>query len=320
MKLAPIVPSTAPAPSNPTWGTVPQQERQVIDRMRASETMKAIDGLGANGPRVWGTPAFDKAAKYVQDLMSFLPGWEIHVEELPAGGFGNGGRKLHDVVATRRGTAPDGQRKLVVAGAHLDTVRGAPGANDDGSGSATLLSLAHALDGIPTANDLRFVWFDGEEAGLLGSRAYVKAHAADTPRTIAMINMDMVGSPHGETGGFDLGVHTSSAMGDAVKAVQQRNGLQAVLNDQRHARSDHASFDNVGIPSVDFGVSPRTVDEEDPNYHSPRDTSDRINQSVLEGYGDLIGTVVLDMANRPTRVAANRPSKNPDVIVDGPPI
>ncbi|MEO6866616.1 MAG: M28 family metallopeptidase [Gaiellales bacterium] len=319
MQLSPIAPNLTSTPVV-HWGTPPQQEHAVIDRMNADETLGYISGLCANGPRVWGTASYDQAAAYVVDTIRALRqgGWDVHVEELPSASFG--GRMLHDVVATRQGSAPADQRKLVVAGAHLDTVRGAPGANDDGSGSATLLSMAHALDGISTANDIKLVWFDGEEAGLLGSRAYVKAHPNDTARTVAMINMDMVGSPNGIVGQHDLGVHTSSALEDAVRAVELRNGLRGTLSDVRHSRSDHASFDNVGIPAVDFGVSPKTVDQEDPNYHSSNDTIDKINRDVLEGYGDLIGTVVLDMANRPKQVAANRPSTSEDVVLDGPPL
>lgn len=324
MQLSPIAPlapfraSAAPAlpmPTTPNWGTTPQHERVIIDRMNATETLGYVAELNKNGPRVWGSQSYDMATTYVVDTMR-AAGWDVAVKELST----FGGRKLRNVVATRPGTAPEGQRKLVVAGAHLDSVRGAPGANDNASGSATLLSMARAFEGVPTANDLKFVWFDGEEAGLLGSRAYVKANAEDSARTIAMINMDMVGSPRGVAGGYDLGPHTSAAVRDAVKAVQLRTGLRGTFRDEPHSRSDHASFDNVGIPAIDFGVAPRTVNQEDPYYHSSKDTIDKLNPDVLEGYGDLIGTVVLDMANRPQRVAANRPSKSPDVVPDGPPI
>ena len=284
------------APAQPTNGPS-EQELLLIDRMRSSNTNEHIKTLNV-APRVWKTPGYDVAVDYVMRQLT-AAGWDARVEELASSGWGGGG-KLRNVIAERRGTAPDGERKLVVAGAHLDSVRGAPGANDNASGSATLIELARSFSGIETRNDIRLVWFDGEEAGLLGSRAHVKANAADSARTIAMINMDMVGSQFGQVG-FDLGVRTSNAISDAVKGVLLRTGLTAVEYLERHSRSDHASFDAAGIPALDFGVSVRDVSKQDPSYHSPRDTVDKINLQVLEGNGDLIAVTLLDFANRAQR-------------------
>lgn len=309
MQIAPVPTRSFPV-SAPSAPVASDTERLLIDRMRSSETIERIRTLSA-APRVWGTPGYEAAAKYVVEALS-AAGWQVRVEELRAAN----GKALRNIVAERRGSAPDGERGLVVAGAHLDSVRGAPGANDNASGSATLIELAEAFDGVPTRNDLRLVWFDGEEAGLLGSRAHVRANAADSARTIAMLNMDMVGSQFGNVG-FSLGGRTSNAVGDATKAVALRTGLRGVQYDERHSRSDHASFDAAGIPAIDFGVSVRTIDRDDPNYHSPRDTVDRINRDVLEGFGDLIATTLLDFANREQRVPGNPPR---DIqVIDGPP-
>jgi aminopeptidase YwaD len=278
------------------------QERMLIERMSADNTLRHIDQLNRT-PRVWKSPGYDEAVDYVVQQLRDA-GWEVRIEELEAKSwFGSG--KLRNVVAERRGTAPDGERKLVVAGAHLDSVRGAPGANDNASGSSTLIELARSFGGIDTRNDLRLVWFDGEEAGLLGSRAHVKANAADADRTIAMVNMDMVGSKHGDVGA-SLGSRTSNGLADALRGVLLRTGLSGVVRDERHSRSDHASFDSAGIPALDFGVSVRTISRDDPWYHSPKDTYDKINPQVLEGYGDLIAVTLLDLANRASRTIAAR--------------
>ncbi|MCW2962448.1 MAG: aminopeptidase [Thermoleophilia bacterium] len=274
-------------------------ESLLIERMQASKTLTHIDVLNRT-PRTWKTPGYDQAVDYVVQQMRDA-GWDVRVEELEAKSWSGTG-KLRNVVAERRGTAADGERKLVVAGAHLDSVRNGPGANDNASGSSTLIELAKSFEGIDTRNDVRLVWFDGEEAGLLGSIAHVKANAADSDRTIAMLNMDMVGSYAGRVG-FDLGRRTGTAgLSDAMKGVQLRTGLTAVEYPERHSRSDHASFDNVGIPSIDFGVSVKSVEKDDPYYHSPKDTVDKINPDVLEGYGDLIAVTLLDFANRSSRI------------------
>jgi aminopeptidase YwaD len=291
-KVAPVVVHGASQGPN-------EQEAMLIERMSSSSTMRHIEELN-RAPRVWKSPEYDRAVDYVTGELE-AAGWDVHVEELDGGSWMGRG-KLRNVVAERRGTAPDGDRKLVVAGAHLDSVRGAPGANDNASGSSTLIELAKSFDGIDTRNDIRLVWFDGEEAGLLGSKAHVKANAADSARTVAMINMDMVGSQFGQVG-FDLGIRTGNALSDAIKGVMLRTGLGATEYTERHSRSDHASFDAAGIPALDFGVSVRDVNKQDPNYHSPRDTIDKINSQVLEGYGDLIAVMLLNLANRGERYA-----------------
>lgn len=290
-------------------------ERVLIERMSAPKTLEHIRVLSTE-PRVWKSPGHAKAVDYVTAQLQ-AAGWDVKVADHKSGGFGGG--TLRNVVAERKGTAPDGERKLVIAGAHLDSVNLAPGANDDGSGSATLIELANNLKGIDTRNDIRFVWFDGEEAGLLGSRAYVADNPADMPRTIAMLNMDMVGSPFGDIG-VGLGANTPIGMAQAMNGILARTGLQGAVRSERHTRSDHASFDRVGVPAFDFGVAVKTLAHDDPNYHSPRDTIDKINSQVLEGYGDLIGATVLDFANRAERIVGPPGLAPGEEVLHGPPI
>jgi hypothetical protein len=305
MPIVGIPAAPAVAPAQPPAATVPtEQEQALITRMSAANTIQHITRLNA-APRVWKTPGYEAGLNYVLEQLK-AAGWDVRVEEQESSGWSAG--KLRNIVAERKGTAPDAERKLVIAGAHLDSVRGAPGANDNASGSSTLIELARSFNGIDTKNDIRLVWFDGEEAGLLGSRAYAKAHLAEMGRVVGMINMDMVGSPHGEAGGFDLGIRNSNALQDAMKGVMLRTGLHGVEYKERHSRSDHASFDAAGVPSVDFGVSVKDVEGQDPNYHSPRDTVDKINPQVLEGYGDLIAVTLLDFANRSERYGVKPPA------------
>ena len=104
------------------------------------------------------------------------------------------------MVADRPGTGPE-PREVVLVTAHLDSINldggpdgAAPGADDNGSGSAGLLALARALAGRPTALDLRLILFGGEEQGLFGSLAYVaELPAAERTRIRAVLNMDMIG-------------------------------------------------------------------------------------------------------------------------------
>lgn len=88
--------------------------------------------------------------------------------------------------------------EVVMSGAHLDSVPEGPGINDNGSGSAAQLELALRLGSAPpVANAVRFAWWGAEEAGLLGSTAYVRGLTPEARRDIAvLLNSDMLGSPN----------------------------------------------------------------------------------------------------------------------------
>ncbi|GAA0945134.1 M28 family peptidase [Nonomuraea longicatena] len=108
-------------------------------------------------------------------------------------------RITHNVIAQTRGTG-----RVVMAGAHLDSVQAGPGINDNASGSAALLELAlraaKARPGLP----LRFAWWGAEELGLLGSFHYVRGLGEEEKKNIkAYLNLDMIASPNPMYGIYD---------------------------------------------------------------------------------------------------------------------
>lgn len=304
------VPTPVPAPAPPAPAPS-EAERKIATAVTAAGVMAHIGKLAAV-PRASGTPEFRAAVDYVV-AQARAAGFEAKIIQ-----HASVGTALLNVVAERKGTAPDVERKVVIAGAHLDSVPRAPGANDNASGSGTLLEIARSLNGIDTRNDVRLIWFDGEERGLLGSRAYVRDYPGELDRAVAMLNADMTGSPNGDVG-FSVAVGTSAGVGDALMGVALRNGIKASFRPERHNRSDHAAFDRGGVPSTHFGVSVRTVSKDDPNYHSPRDTPDKINQSLLEQHADLMALGVYHFANTDKRILEPKPPRGirPDT---GPPL
>ncbi len=144
----------------------------------------------------------------------------------------------------------------VVLGGHYDTVAGAPGANDNASGTTVVLEAARRLAGTPLAERAWFVSFDGEEDGLLGSAHFVKsASPAFLKNLRGMLNFDMVGLNNRLlVGGTDT----------LVKTVQKAEPSVATM--PRNNSSDHASFLAAGVPAVFFYRG------QDPNYHKPGDT------------------------------------------------
>ena len=299
--------STAPTVRSIHLGGAPYDPNGPVVARRIQDAVDLPDMLGhlrdLNGPRVVGTTQARAAAELIQAKVKAIGGWDVTIEN---SGMGEGSESvpLHNVVATKRGTAPDAERGIVVGGAHFDTVRGSPGANDDGTGVVALLETAEALRDIPTRNDVRLVWFDGEEAGLLGSKAYVRQHAADGPRTVGMIQAEMLASPQGAPVML-FGGKTPVGAGQPVTESARQLGIQLEVSKDRPWGSDHNPFSDVGIPSMVVSTTappPRRIMHDDPGYHSSGDTIEHLNTAHLSGMADLIATSIHRYATEPARL------------------
>jgi hypothetical protein len=178
-----------------------------------------------------------------------------------------------DVIAKRGTTLPQ-----AVVGAHYDSVPGALGANDNGSGTVTVLGLARELAQSPISERTWFVWFDGEEDGLWGSRRFVEQNQELVQGLRAMLNLDMVGVNVGGS----LGIGGSSSL----QALADCNSVQVSCGSAAEGGSDHLPFAQAGVPVLFFfrGL--------DPNYHKPGDTLYDVNlladtakvvRGILEG-------------------------------------
>jgi len=163
-----------------------------------------------------------------------------------------------NVVAETKAGDPN---HMVLAGAHLDSVPAGPGINDDGSGTAFQLELAEQLakSGTPPRNKIRFLWFGGEEDGLVGSQYYA-AHlsAADVAKTDVMIDTDMIASPnfarlvYDGDGNGKPGNPAGPAGSGTVENVFVRYWAQRGLVSEPipfDGRSDYVGFINRGIPA-----------------------------------------------------------------------
>jgi aminopeptidase YwaD len=189
-----------------------------------------------------------------------------------------------NVIAELPGSQPDAG--TVIFTAHLDSVPAGPGANDNGSGSAVVLELAHELARRSPAErpmTLRFALFGAEELGLYGSRYYVQSLSDAERRAIrADVNLDMVGVGDAwRFGGTDDLVQL--ALG-AANDLGQR-GLP--LRGPQSGASDHASFLEASIPAVFL------YRVEDPNYHTAGDVASQVDPQAL-GQAGTIALGVLD--------------------------
>jgi acetylornithine deacetylase/succinyl-diaminopimelate desuccinylase-like protein len=148
---------------------------------------------------------------------------------------------------------------VVVAGAHLDSVPAGPGINDDGSGTSWQLALAEQIQRLHAKpkHKIRFLWFGGEEDGLVGSQYYAaQLTDAEVAKIDVMIDTDMIASPNYarlvyDGNGDELGVAGPAGSGtveDVLKGYFGRHGMatQPVAFD---GRSDYVGFINRGIPA-----------------------------------------------------------------------
>jgi len=212
----------------------------------------------------------------------------------------------HNVILDVTGFAEP--EKFVLAGAHLDsrntgagpTATGiAPGADDNGTGSAVLLVLARliAQNQVRFAYTVRLMWFCGEEQGLIGSAALARAYAAEGLDIQAMFNMDMIGYTYASAG------VTLSFMNRAVtpwlttscKEIARTYFPDLRIGDTSGCCSDQQSFYNAGIPALGIFETP-TAAVVYPQYHRVGDQWDNglINFDQVWQFGKAVSSCILE--------------------------
>ena len=180
--------------------------------------------------------------------------------------------------------------------AHYDTVVGAPGANDDGSGTVLCLELARVLKKLPANATLRFGLWGAEEEGTVGSLHYVsQLPQAQRDRIVAVFHNDMVATKYAAATRYWLLSATGEAnrATDEVAAAARRLGYASRISAvTQRGSSDHASFQEAGIAAGNFSwrqeESPADLE---PEYHTPEDTiAANISPERLQMSLELIGT------------------------------
>ncbi len=234
-------------------------------------------------------------------------------------------KTVRNLVARLGSGAPEAD--VFVVSAHYDGVARSPGADDNGAAVAVLLLLADRLAGRAAEAEIRLIWFDAEEAGLVGSIGYVGAlSAAERRRIRGVINLECIGFTDRRAGRQSLpfGVKLVFDPGDvgdfllvasnvASRPFQQRvvSGLEPferagvfrveefgfipgeglVLPDIR--RSDHAPFWDASIPAV---MLTDTANFRNPNYHARSDTLETLDLPFVAATLDGLEAVLVDLA------------------------
>jgi Zn-dependent M28 family amino/carboxypeptidase len=214
--------------------------------------------------------------------------------------------------------------RVVVVGAHLDSVIAGPGINDNGSGSSTILEIAEEMAelGIRNRQQVRFAFWGAEELNLLGSEHYVNTLSDDElGKIVANLNFDMLGSPNyvrfvydGDGSDSDPAGPPGSAQIEAI--FNQYFASQGLATEPTafDGRSDYGPFIAVGIPAGGLfsGAEGEKTAEEaaiyggtagepyDPCYHQACDTINNLSTKALNELGDGAAHAVMTLARSRT--------------------
>jgi hypothetical protein len=216
------------------------------------------------------------------------------------------GGRTANVVVTLRGTEnPD---LAYVVSSHFDSVAGGPGADDDTSGTCALLETARVLAHSPLPATVIFASFTGEEAGLLGSREFVRL-AADRHWNIAgALNNDMIGWA-GEGARLDNTIRYSNA---GIRDIQHGAAFlftRLVTFDARYYKGTDAQafFDGWGDIVGGLGSYPVLGN---PNYHQPTDLLETVNFDQVAETAKVTAATIVYLASSPSRLKDLTASKS----------
>ncbi len=182
----------------------------------------------------------------------------------------------------------------VVLGAHFDSVRNCPGANDNASG----VSLIYAVgQHIARLKDRRYnvyiVMFDEEERGLIGSRAFAKRIKKEGVNLIAAHTIDQMGWDQDGDKGIELEMPTE-ALRDFYLNVAKKHGFGFPIHRTNVTSTDHTAFREIGFEAIGITEEYKNRDTT-PHYHKSSDTFETVNLPYLKSTTDFVKKVFEEM-------------------------
>ena len=265
------------------------------EQLIAGNLRRHVAAIASREHNVFRPAELEAAAQYIEKALAGQ-GHAVALQRIQAG---PGEVRNIEIEVTGEGRRDE----IIVVGAHYDSVSGAPGANDNGSGVGAMLELARLFYGSRPARTLRFVAFVNEEppfyhSDAMGSRHYARRSRERGENIVAMLSLETIGyysdRPGSQHYPFPLGFFYPST-GNFIAFVSNlssRQLLHEVIADfRRHAEfpseglaapafipgvdwSDHWSFWQEGWPAL---MVTDTAPYRYPHYHSAQDTPDKVD-------------------------------------------
>ncbi len=241
--------------------------------------------------------------------------------------------KSRNVAAVLRGSDPKLKDEYVIVSSHYDHVGVVKepkegqtdlifnGANDDASGTASVLEIAYALSSLHPRpkRSVLFILFCCEEKGLRGSRYYADHPLVPIEKTIAQINLEQMGrtdAPEGpHVGMMNVTGFDYSGVVKFLIDAGRRTGIQVIKNDQASAayfnRSDNGPLARAGVPAHTASVT-----YEFPDYHAVGDEWPKLDYENMAKVDQAVGIAVLRLAETLTPPAWNSDEPGAKPYVD----
>ncbi|MGD0616795.1 MAG: M28 family peptidase [Bryobacteraceae bacterium] len=281
--------------------TITDAERAALDQISTRSLKENLSFIASDRLEGRATPShgLDMAADFIAEQFR-RAGLD------PAGHNGYFQKGLaKNVVGVLRGSDPQLRDTCVVLSAHYDHlgVHGDQiynGANDDGSGTVSVIEIASALAAMNPSpkRTIVFVTFYGEELGELGSQYFVRHPVCAS--TVADLNLEQVGRTDSTEGpragsatltGFDF-----TDIARTIEEAGEATGIR-IYNDPKYGdfyfrHSDNASFADVGIPSTTLAVTFMF-----PDYHRPGDKASKIDYDNMAKVDRAVALGLMLLAN-----------------------
>lgn len=238
-------------------------------------------------PRPWGSPEQDRVLDYIRDYAASLKVEVLEVDPPPRA-FSPAGPRIRNIAARIPGENSTGAILLM---AHHDSKRLASGAGDDGIGVATLLETMRGVVAVKgNRNDIIYLFTDGEEASLLGSRAFIHGNAWDETdeghpwfKDVKLVlNFDGIGAA-GPVMVANTGVRNGWVVKQLAEATRYpiANSLMGEVAKYMPNYSDVIPFEEEGIAVMNFNFA-----DGYPRYHSRLDVPAGVDKRTLQHMGE----------------------------------
>ena len=244
---------------------------EILDLIDETLILGYLEDLTAFGPRVTGTTACHDAGDYIYDEFESY-GLDVRYDDWSYSGYSG-----FNIEGTLQGIDEESDEIYVIC-AHYDSVPGSPGADDDGSGTAAVLAAAYSMSQFQFNHTIRFVTFDGEEQGLLGSHEYAEEASLNDDNIVGALNGDMIGYAENPTQASYIKIYEDSASEWITDITEQASqdyydycGLEIVPSGAAW-NSDHASFWSFGYNAIMYHEYKFNA-----YYHSPNDIIDNMD-------------------------------------------
>jgi Peptidase family M28 len=222
-------------------------------------------------------------------------GYEPEYQWFP--GRGALGGQTANVIATLKGTV--NPELVYVVSSHYDSVAAGPGADDDSSGTAALLETARVLAGHPMPATIVFASFTGEEAGLLGSREFVRRALDQNLTVVGALNNDMIGWANDHR--LDDTIRYSNP---GIRDIQHAAAIEfsnLITYDALYYKNTDAAAYYEAYGDIVGGIGSYPV-LGNPHYHQPHDLLEGINHQLITEVSKTTTATLMLLASSPSRI------------------